>query len=313
MTLSCHCDSEHWSKPFVKEEQNGLERAEYGKTVIESLARKIKASGERGFEARNLWIMRKFYRSYPILNAVRTELAWTHYRLLLRIENDEKRRFYELECAKSKWSTRELDRQISSLLYERLALSRDKQGVMDLSQHGAEPVQSSDILKDPYVLEFLGLKPHERLLEKDLESALIEHLQLFLLELGRGFSFIARQKPITLDGDHFYIDLVFYHYILKCFVLVDLKVGKLIHQDIGQMQMYVNYYEREMTVPGDSPPIGILLCAEKNDAIVKYTLNENNKQIFAARYQLQLPTEEELRKEIIRETALIAQEKEDSV
>ena len=190
-------------------------------------------------------------------------------------------------------------------------MSRDKQGVMELAQQGAEPAQTSDIVKDPYVLEFLGIRPNERYLEKDLESALINHLQAFLLELGRGFSFVARQKRITLDGDHFYIDLVFYHYLLKCFVLIDLKVGKLTHQDLGQMQMYVNYYEREMMVPGDSPPIGILLCAAKSDATVQYTLSEKNKQIFASRYKLQLPTEEELRAEIIRESSLLVEEKDE--
>jgi len=297
----------YWNigKTIVEEEQQGQEKAEYGKKIIESLAQKLKSQGEKGFDRSNLWMMRQFYLTYPILDALRQELSWTHYRLLLRVDNEKKRQFYEIECIKSIWSTRELERQISTLLYERLALSRDKEGLLALSQNGAEPAKPSDIVKDPFVLEFLGLSENKNLLERDLESALLTHLQSFLLELGRGFSFVARQKRITLGTDHFYLDLVFYNYLLKCFVIIDLKMEKLTHQDIGQMQMYVNYYEKELTPTGDNPPVGIILCSDKNDAVVKYTLNDENKKIFASKYRFQLPTEEELKIELIREKELI--------
>jgi len=301
----------HIGKTIIEEEQKGKKRAEYGKSLIESLSKELSEMGEKGFDVSNLWKIRKFYLTYPILDAVRLELSWTHYRQLLRIEDKEKRSFYEVECLKSRWSTRELERQLNSMLYERLALSRDKTGIMEMAQQGAEPFKASDIVKDPFVLEFLGLKENERYLEKDLENALIQQLQNFLLELGRGFSFVARQKRLTIDGDHFYVDLVFYHYILKCFVLIDLKIGKLMHQDLGQMQMYVNFYEKELTLDSDNPPIGIVLCSDKNDAVVKYTLSDSNKKIFASKYKLQLPTEEELKQEIIREKSLILLKKED--
>ncbi|KAB8033590.1 PDDEXK nuclease domain-containing protein [Fluviispira multicolorata] len=301
----------HIGKTIIEEEQKGKKRAEYGKSLIESLSKELSEMGEKGFDVSNLWKIRKFYLAYPILDALRLELSWTHYRQLLRIEDKEKRSFYEVECLKSRWSTRELERQLNSMLYERLALSRDKAGIMEMAQQGAEPFKASDIVKDPFVLEFLGLKENERYLEKDLENALIQQLQNFLLELGRGFSFIARQKRLTIDGDHFYVDLVFYHYILKCFVLIDLKIGKLMHQDLGQMQMYVNFYEKELTLESDNPPIGIVLCSDKNDAVVKYTLSDSNKKIFASKYKLQLPTEEELKQEIIREKSLILLKKED--
>lgn len=295
----------HIGRLIVEEEQHGEKRASYGKAVVESLAIRFAENGEKGFDATNLWKMRQFYLLYPILDAVRPELSWTHYRLLLKVSEPQKRSFYEVECTKSKWSTRELDRQIGSLLYDRLALSRDKEWLLRLAEDGAEPSCPSDVIKDPFVLEFVGLSENDRYLEKDLEQGLIDKLQHFLLELGRGFSFVARQKRITLDGDHFYIDLVFYHYVLKCFILVDLKVGKLMHQDIGQMQMYVNYYERELNVTGDNPPIGIILCADKNEAVVKYTMNEDNKQIFTSKYKLELPTEDELKIELLREKAEI--------
>jgi predicted nuclease of restriction endonuclease-like (RecB) superfamily len=303
-TLMVHA---YWNigKTIVEEEQQGKEKAEYGKRIIESLAQRLKSTGEKGFDRSNLWMMRQFYLTYPILDAVRQQLTWTHYRLLLRIEEEKKRKFYEVECIKSIWSTRELERQISTLLYERLALSRDKKGVLSLSKNGAEPSKPSDLVKDPLFLDFLGFSDNRALLEKDLESALLTHLQSFLLELGRGFSFVARQKRIALGTDYFRIDLVFYNYLLKCFVLIDLKMDKLTHQDIGQMQMYVNYYEKELTSPGDNPPVGIILCSDKNDAVVKYTLKEENQKIFASKYRLQLPTEEELKIELMREKELI--------
>jgi len=297
-------------REIVEDEQKGEKRAGYGKAVIEGLAIELSSKHGKGFDRSNLWNMRSFYLSFPILDALRRELSWTHYRQLLRIDNPDKRSFYEIECASNNWSTREMERQMNSMLFERLALSLDKEGVMTLAREGQVMREPTDLVKDPYVLEFLGLPQSEILYEKELESALLEHLQKFLLELGKGFSFVARQKRITLEGDHFYIDLVFYNYILKCFVLIDLKIGKLAHQDLGQMQMYVNYYTREMMNEGDNPPIGILLCDSKSDAVVRFTLPEGNNQIFASRYKLYLPTEEELRLELIKDRKLIEQRRE---
>jgi predicted nuclease of restriction endonuclease-like (RecB) superfamily len=286
---------------IVEEEQKGGSRAEYGARLIESLAARLSVEFGRGFDRSNLWNMRAFYADYPILDSLRRELSWTHYRILLRVEKPAARAFYEAETVNARWSTRELERQISSLLFERLALSRDKEGVRALAERGHEIHQPSDLVKDPYVLEFAGIPQRDRFLEKELESALIDKLQQFLLELGKGFAFMGRQQRITLDGTHFLIDLVFYNRLARCFVLVDLKIGELTHQDLGQMQMYVNYYQREVTVEGENPPIGIVLCAERNDAVVRYTLPEGQTQIFASRYKLYLPTEEELARELQRE------------
>jgi predicted nuclease of restriction endonuclease-like (RecB) superfamily len=297
-------------REIVEDEQQGEQRAEYGKALIQNLASELTLRHGKGFTASNLLAMRRFYLSFQIQHALRAELSWTHYRQLLKIEEPQKRSFYEIECATGNWSTRELERQMNSMLFERLALSRDKDGVMALALEGEVLREPADMVKDPYVLEFLGLPQSELLYEKELESGLLEHLQKFLLELGKGFSFVARQKRITLDGDHFFIDLVFYNYILKCFVLIDLKIGKLTHQDLGQMQMYVNYYTREMMNEGDNPPIGILLCETKSDAVVRYTLPEGGKQIFASRYKLYLPTEDELRTELIRDRKIIEQRRE---
>ncbi|MFA5903808.1 MAG: PDDEXK nuclease domain-containing protein [Desulfobacula sp.] len=296
---------------LVEEEQKGQKKAEYGKGLITDLAQKLSAEFGKGFDERNLRSMRSFYLLFPNWNAVRSELSWTHYRILLRVEKDEARSFYENEAVDAKWSTRELERQIASLLFERLALSRDKQGVLELARKGQEIGQPLDLVKDPYVLEFVGLRQEDRFLEKELEQALINRLKDFLLELGKGFAFMARQQRISLDGKHFYIDLVFYNRLTRSFVLIDLKVGELTHQDIGQMQMYVNYYQREMTNPGENPPIGIILCSEKSDAVVRFTLPEDNKQIFASRYKLYLPSEEELISEIRRERQLIELRKTD--
>lgn len=298
----------HIGKIIVEEEQKGVERAAYGKGLIQGLAGRLSSEFGKGFDERNLWFMRSFYLAYPKVNALRSELSWTHYRLLLRVEKPAARSFYEEETINAQWSTRELERQICSLLFERLALSRNKKGVLELAKKGHHIASPSDIVKDPYVLEFLGLEKHEKHLEKDLEQALIDKLQHFLLELGKGFSFVSRQQRITLDGDHFYIDLVFYNRLTRCFVLIDLKVGKLTHQDIGQMQMYVNYYKRTQMVEGENEPIGILLCAEKNKAVVKFTLPEGQKQIYISKYISYLPTEEELRTEILREKELIEME-----
>lgn len=297
-------------REIVEDEQQGEHRAEYGKALIENLARELTARHGKGFTASNLLAMRRFYLNFPIQHALRAELSWTHYRQLLKIDETQKRSFYEVECANGNWSTRELDRQMNSMLYERLSLSRDKEGVMALAREGQVLREPTDMVKDPYVLEFLGLPQSELLYEKELETALLEHLQKFLLELGKGFSFVARQKRITLDGDHFFIDLVFYNYILKCFVLIDLKIGRLTHQDMGQMQMYVNYYTREMMNEGDNPPIGILLCENKSDAVVRYTLPEGDRQIFASRYKLYLPTEDELKAELLRDRKLVEQRRD---
>jgi predicted nuclease of restriction endonuclease-like (RecB) superfamily len=234
-------------------------------------------------------------------------LSWTHYRILLRVERNAVRSFYEIEAARNNWKTRELERQINSLLYERLALSKDKKGLMRLATKGQEIQKPADVFKDPLVMEFLGLPESPKLVESDLEQALINNLQAFLLELGRGFAFVSRQERITLDGDHFYIDLVFYHTILKCFVVIDLKVGKLNHQDLGQLQLYVNYYDQERRTEGDNPTLGLILCTDKNDAVVRYTLGpEQQKKIFASRYKLYLPTEAELKAELRRELKLLS-------
>lgn len=229
-------------------------------------------------------------------------LSWTHYRVLLKVDRMEARAFYEIESVKNSWSGRELERQISSLLYDRLALSRDKRGLMKLAIKGHEVQQPADVFKDPVVMEFLGLPESSKLVESNLEQALIDNLQAFLLELGKGFAFVSRQERLTLDGDHFYIDLVFYHTILKCYVLIDLKTTKLTHQDLGQLQLYVNYYDIERRTEGDNPTLGLILCADKNDAVVKYTLGpQQARNIFASRYKLHLPTEAQLQEELRRE------------
>jgi len=232
-------------------------------------------------------------------------LAWTHYRALLKVRRAEGRAFYEIEAVKGAWSARQLERQINSLLFDRLAKSRDKPGVLALAREGHEPTQAAELIKDPYVLEFLQLPELPRLHESQLEEALISQLQGFLLELGSGFAFIGRQRRLTLDGDHFYPDLVFYHVRLKCYVIIDLKVGKLDHADLGQMQLYVNWYDQEMLAEGDNPSIGLILCTEKNDAVVRYVLAERSRQIFASRYQLYLPTEAQLQEELRRELARV--------
>ena len=234
-------------------------------------------------------------------------LAWTHYRSLLKVKRADARAFYEIEAVKNAWSARQLERQINSLLFERLAKSRDKAGVLALANEGLEPVQPADLIKDPYVLEFLQLPEVPRLHESQLEEALISQLQAFLLELGSGFAFIGRQRRLTLDGDHFYPDLVFYHVRLKCYVIIDLKVGKLDHADLGQMQLYVNWYDQEMLAEGDNPSIGLILCTEKNDAVVRFVLAERSRQVFASRYQLYLPTEAQLQQELRRELARVEQ------
>lgn len=293
----------------IYEAQGENERAEYGKGLLKYLSEKLTVEFGKGYNVRNLSNMRAFYIAFPNWNAMRSNLSWTHYRLILKVEDKVARAFYLDECAKSNWSTRQLERQINSFYYQRLLSSQDKDSVRGEIQTLEECVNAKDIIRDPYVLEFLGLQQTQNLYEKDIEQGLIDHLQKFLLELGRGFSFVARQKRITFDGEHYYIDLVFYNYILKCFVIIDLKVGKLAHQDIGQMQMYVNYYTRELMNEGDNLPIGIVLCADKSDSVVKYTLPEDNSQIFASKYKLYMPSEEELKRELEKEQELLEIEK----
>ena len=270
-------------------------------SILKELSKQMTQDFVKGFTVANLKNMRQFYLTFPNGYALRSELSWTHYRLLMRVENENAREFYMQEAVKSQWSTRQLERQINSFFYERLLSSKNKEQVAAEIQTLEPAKKPEDVIRDPYVLEFLGLAPNDDFYESDLEQALITHLQKFLLELGRGFSFVARQKRITFDGRHFRIDLVFYNYILKCFVLIDLKVGDLTHQDLGQMQMYVHYYERELMNDGDNPPIGIVLCADKSESVVKYTLPENETQIFASKYKLYLPSEEELLRELNQE------------
>lgn len=293
---------------IVEEEQQGKARAEYGAGLIPALSKRLMAEFGKGFTENNLWYMRQFHQTFPILHALRGELSWTHYRLLLKVEKEEARHFYLQEAVNANWSTRELERQINSLLYERLLLSKDKTKVLELAAEGQIVRTAQDLIKDPYVLEFLGVRENQVVREKDLEQGLMDRLQEFLLELGKGFAFVARQRRITLDGDHYYVDLVFYNFLLKCFVLIDLKIGKLTHQDIGQMDFYVRYFEQEEKQTSDNPTIGLILCSDKSEAMVKYTLLSDSQQIFARKYKLHLPTEEELARELREERAQIEQE-----
>ncbi|MBE7685214.1 DUF1016 family protein [Tenacibaculum piscium] len=286
----------YWNigKHIVEEEQNGKERANYGSYLIKTLAKELTKDFGSGFSFRQLNFCRQFYSTFPIVNALRSQLNWTQYRLLLPIENKDKRSYYIEESCKNNWSARQLERQINSQLYERLLLSSDKEKVLAIAKNEATIQNPTDIIKDPMVLEFLGLKQKANYYEKDLEQALITNIQSFLLELGNGFSFVARQKRIQLEDDDFFIDLVFYNRLLRCFVLVELKTHKVTHQDIGQLQMYVNYYDRIEKQPEENPTIGILLCADKNDSMVKFALPENNKAILASKYQMYLPSEAEI-------------------
>lgn len=281
-------------------EQGGADRAEYGASLINELSKRMQVEFGKGFTSANLKNMRQFYLTFPKSYALRSELSWTHYRMLMRVESETARQFYLEECIRANWSTRQLERQINSFFYERLLSSKNKDDVASEIMTLEPPRTPRDIIRDPYVLEFLGISPGEDFYENDLEQALISHLQKFLLELGRGFAFIARQQHIAFDGEHFYIDLVFYNYLLRCFVLIDLKIGKLTHQDLGQMQMYVHYYERTQRNEGDNPPIGLVLCADKSDSLVEYTLPEGETQVFASKYKLYLPSEQELREELRR-------------
>ena len=279
---------------IVEDEQSGKARAEYGKTVLKKMSDRLTQQFGKGFDISNLRYMRRFYLAFPIRDALRPDLSWTHYRLLLKVESEVARQWYMREASSEGWSTRALERQINSFYHERLLSSQDEVPVRAEAKQNARALSPRDVLKDPYVLEFLELGEHQSFTESELESALIEQLQAFLLELGKGFSFVARQRRITLGGEHFYVDLVFYNYLLKCFVLIDLKLGKLLHQDIGQMDTYVRLYEERFRREDDNPTIGLILCAEKNEAIAKYSVLADGKQIFASKYRLVLPTEEEL-------------------
>lgn len=285
-------------KRIVEEEQGGVERAEYGKNLIKNLSKKLTENYGKGFSERNLEQMRKFYLTYSISQTVSAEfkLSYSHYLTLMRINNIEERNFYEIEAINNGWSLRELKRQMDSALYERLVLSRDKKKVLELSQKGQLIEKPQDIVKDPYILEFLGLDEKAIYSESDLETAIINHIEKFIMELGKGFLFQGRQVRFTFDEEHFFVDLVFYNRLLKCFVLIDLKIGKLKHQDIGQMQMYVNYYDRNVKLDDENKTIGIIICKDKNDTLVNMTLPEGNEQIFASRYMTILPSKEELKK-----------------
>lgn len=297
---------------IVEHEQKGQVRAEYGKALIHSLSAKLNDEFKRGFSVSNLRYMRQFYMVYKerIHQTVSGEsnnlkfnenLSWSHYLILIKETQESARLFYEIEAIKNHWSVRQLSRQIHSSLYERLAASRDEKGVMALANKGQEITTAEEALKDPVVLDFLGYKQNHTYTEHDLESGIITHLQDFLLEMGRGFAFIGRQKRMTIEGKHYYPDLVFFHTILRCYVIVDLKVTELEHSDVGQMLLYVNYYDREVKLSDDNPTLGLLLCKHKNDAIVKYMTPKDDQQIFARKYQFHLPTIDELRKEVLKE------------
>ena len=279
---------------IIMEIQQGNERAAYGDTVLEKLSEKLTNEFGKGFSARNLERMRKFYNCFSISTTLSSKLSWSHYLELIKIEEENKRQFYLNECINCRWSVRELQRQTGALLYERIALSKNKDKVLELVQQGQVLKTARDLVKDPFVLEFLDIKENTDYLEADLEKNILKHLKEFLLELGKGFMFVGSQVRITLDETHFYPDLIFYNRLLKCFVIIDLKIGEITHQDIGQMQMYVNYYDRDIRSKDENETVGILLCTKKKETIVKYTLPSDNKSIFASQYKLHLPTEEEL-------------------
>lgn len=322
---------------IVEEEQSGKDKAEYGSFLIKELSSKLSREYGKGFDQSNLRRIRQFYLTFPIGAAprhqlenrkshtlhdqsktsqigaaVRHELSWTHYKLLIRVSNQTARDWYMNEAADCGWSTRQLDRQINSHYYERLLASKDKEVVQQEAEENMKElaIQPKDLIKDPYVLEFLGLNPDLTYLEKELEQGLLDKIQQFLLELGKGFCFVARQQRISTETSDFYIDLVFYNYLLKCFVLVDLKTGKLTHQDIGQMDMYVRLYEDKIKPEGDNPTIGLILCTEKEETVVKYSVLSESQQLFASKYLLYLPSEQELIEEIEREKAVIQKEKQ---
>lgn len=290
----------YWNigRRILEEEQEGKERADYGSYLIKILSNTLIPDYGSGFSVRILELSRQFYRIFPIANALRSQLSWTQYRLLIRIENESKREFYIAEATKNNWTSRQMERQINSQLFERILLSNDVESVLAIARNERQPSDAKDIIKDPMVLEFLDLKRESSYYEKDLEQSIITNLQDFLLELGNGFSFVARQKRIHLDGDDFFVDLVFYNRLLQCFVIFEIKTEKLTHQHLGQLQMYVNYFDRTEKQTFENPTIGILLCTDKNDSVVKFTLPKGETQILASKYQLYLPSEKTLIEEL---------------
>ena len=290
----------YWNigRRIFEEEQQGKARAEYGSYLIKRLAERLEPEYGSGFGSRQLHKSRQFYKVYPIVSALRTQLNWTQYKLLIAISDEFKREYYELESVNNGWNSRELERQINSGLYERLLKSNDKEAVLALARRERIPESPQEVIKDPMMLEFLGLERKPSYYEKDIESAIIDHLTEFLLEMGKGFAFVARQKRILLEDDEFFVDLVLYNRLLRCFVIVELKTGKLTHQDLGQLQMYVNYYDRCEKLKEENPTIGILLCSSKNDTVVRMALPENNKTIMASRYELYMPSSAQLEEEV---------------
>lgn len=281
---------------IVEREQMGASQADYGQYLLVRLSESLSGRFGKGFSKRNLELMRQFYQTYKIAkSSISQSLSWTHYIRLMRISDPKERAFYEIEAANSNWSVKELNRQFDSALYQRLALSRDKDKILELSKKGQVVERPEDILKDPYILEFTGLKELPEYSESKLEQSLIDELQSFLLELGKGFTFVGRQQRITIDEDHFFVDLVFYNRLLRAFVLVDLKIGQLKHQDLGQMQMYVHYYDRCVKLPDENKTIGIVLCRDKKDALVEMTLPDESNPIFASKYQTVLPDKDEFK------------------
>jgi len=301
----------HIGRQIVEHEQAGESRAAYGQRILTELAKQLSQEFGKGFTASNLRNFRQFYQTFnheEMCDALRSNLTWTHYRQLMRIENPVARRWYQQEANSQGWSARALDRQISTLFYDRLLSSQDQSAVRTeaialINQHA--PNDPRDFIRDPYILEFIGAQPSATLYEKELETNLIEQLQSFLLELGKGFAFVARQKHLRVEGDDFFVDLVFYNYLLKCFLLVDLKVGKLTHQDVGQMDMYVRVFEEQYRGEGDNPTLGLILCSERNEAVAKYSLLADSQQLFASRYRAFLPSEAELQAELERDRAVL--------
>ncbi|MBS3127999.1 DUF1016 family protein [Candidatus Woesearchaeota archaeon] len=285
-------------KQIVKYEQKGKERAEYGSTLLDNLSKDLKIKYGKGFSRRNLLDMRRFYCAYPIRQTLSAKLSWSHYVELIGIEDDLSRHFYEKQSMHENWSVRELKRQINSALFQRIALSKDEKGVLELSKKGQVIEKAEDVVKDPYIFEFLDLPENHKHSEKEFEQNLIENLQMFLLELGKGFTFVKRQYRITLDNEHYYTDLVFYHKILRCYVLIDLKIGKVTHHDIGQMNMYLNYFKKEENAQGDNEPVGIIICADKNNFLVEYALGGISNKMFISKYSLYLPKRKELEQKL---------------
>jgi predicted nuclease of restriction endonuclease-like (RecB) superfamily len=291
---------------IVEEEQKGEKRAAYGQSQIKSLAQDLRKEFGKGFTTRNLLNMRAFYIQNPIWHSVSTKLTWTHHRILLRVQDSKAREWYSKEAIENAWSVRALDRQIDKLYYDRLLMSKDKGPVIQEAEDYTKPLQidTKNYLRDPYILDFLNL-PHQPVVETELEQALINNLQQFLLELGKGFAFVERQQRIATDDQDFYIDLVFYNFKLKCFLLIDLKIGKLTHQDVGQIDTYVRIYDEHRKGSDDNPTIGLILCSEKSEAVAKYSVLTESKQLFASKYLHYLPTEDELRSELERERAVL--------